>query len=67
MRDPKLAHILVIEALIELRKMLIRFTNNLLCDFMSCISVLAGKHLTYDVGPAGLDPAKPGRDAARAL
>ena len=21
----------------------------------------------YDVGPAGLDPAKPGRDAARAL
>ena len=23
--------------------------------------------LTYDVGPAGLEPAKPARDAARAL
>ena len=25
----------------------------------------ASIRLTYDVGPAGLDPAKPGRDAAK--
>ena len=27
----------------------------------------ASNALTYDVGPAGLEPAKPARDAARAL